>query len=79
MMDNYVCLPIVYDFFPSCCSLDPTNELARQGIERVENGESGTDNAFDVEMEHSVSEVLTLYARVQAFRHMPEVQVFHDK
>ncbi|WAR03790.1 APC7-like protein [Mya arenaria] len=36
--------------------LDPTNELARQGIEQVENGESGAENTFDVEMEHSVSE-----------------------
>ncbi|XP_052265985.1 anaphase-promoting complex subunit 7-like isoform X1 [Dreissena polymorpha] len=44
------------DQYNKALGIDPTNELARQGIERVENGESGADNTFDVEMEHSVSE-----------------------
>ncbi|XP_052798853.1 anaphase-promoting complex subunit 7-like [Mya arenaria] len=44
------------DQYSKALGLDPTNELARQGIEQVENGESGAENTFDVEMEHSVSE-----------------------
>ena len=37
---------------PACCSLDPTNARAREGMERVEKpGDADTDTAYDMDCE----------------------------